>query len=156
MHLVALYLLIKFTPASAHSLILVLLGYKHGLPTMDYNQGLVIDTPQVAEVSGMYSIDNHRHETVICLEDCGPDKIGGGLDVVKACECECPAPKVPIRDEDDMKCSICLEVYKKHDFLHQLPCGHRFHTGCVRRALDDSMSCPQCTKGMIWVLESWE
>uniref|UniRef100_A0A7N1A1A4 RING-type E3 ubiquitin transferase n=1 Tax=Kalanchoe fedtschenkoi TaxID=63787 RepID=A0A7N1A1A4_KALFE len=44
-------------------------------------------------------------------------------------------------DEQDLECSICLEGMK---VAKEMPCKHRFHSGCVDKWLRIHGSCPVC------------
>jgi hypothetical protein len=48
-------------------------------------------------------------------------------------------------DNKDM-CAICLMDYVEEEMLRELPCGHRFHVGCVDQWFrsSGSLSCPMC------------
>lgn len=49
--------------------------------------------------------------------------------------------------ESGMSCVVCLASYESGDLLRILPCGHRFHCGCVDRWLTkQSSTCPLCSK----------
>ena len=55
---------------------------------------------------------------------------------------------------DDQDCVICLDaIHSRADRAQvtQLPCNHAFHNHCTDRWLDNSFSCPQCTREMVWV-----
>lgn len=44
-------------------------------------------------------------------------------------------------------CAVCLVDYESGDRLRVLPCGHRFHCGCVDKWLtEQSCTCPLCNK----------
>mmetsp|Transcript_18649 Transcript_18649/g.31342 ORF Transcript_18649/g.31342 Transcript_18649/m.31342 type:complete len:266 (+) Transcript_18649:257-1054(+) len=42
------------------------------------------------------------------------------------------------------ECSVCLEDFNNADQVNSLPCGHHFHTGCIRSALKVNNKCPYC------------
>lgn len=71
-------------------------------------------------------------------------------------ECGCGGhhtkPPLPMRDEDDLKCSICLGNYEAGDLMDILPCEHRFHTECIRQHYQQHLSCVQCTKEITWCM----
>ena len=43
-------------------------------------------------------------------------------------------------------CSICLEVFSEDCEISSTPCGHIFHSICIKKALEVSKTCPQCRK----------
>ena len=51
-------------------------------------------------------------------------------------------------DELVTTCSLCLEPYSEGDRVLKLPCGHSYHTDCVRPWFDSTQckarSCPTC------------
>lgn len=61
-------------------------------------------------------------------------------------------PQAQSVQQRDDKCVICLEAFRTGDRLRVLPCGHRFHCGCIDKWLSGSFSdvncvnssCPTC------------
>uniref|UniRef100_A0A1A9VZU4 RING-type E3 ubiquitin transferase n=1 Tax=Glossina brevipalpis TaxID=37001 RepID=A0A1A9VZU4_9MUSC len=43
-------------------------------------------------------------------------------------------------------CSICLEYYDMEQFIHILPCRHKFHNDCVKKWLQIKRNCPLCQR----------
>merc|ERR1719506_3275565 len=41
-------------------------------------------------------------------------------------------------------CPVCMDSFAAGHRVHQLPCGHSFHIGCVDRWLRMHNSCPTC------------
>lgn len=51
--------------------------------------------------------------------------------------------------ESGLSCAVCLATYTSGEKLRVLPCGHRFHVGCVDRwLLQQSRTCPLCAKAI--------
>lgn len=51
--------------------------------------------------------------------------------------------------ESGLSCAICLATYTCSEKVRVLPCGHRFHCGCIDRwLLEQSRTCPLCSKGI--------
>jgi hypothetical protein len=48
----------------------------------------------------------------------------------------------------DGACAVCLECFNVQDELRTLPCGHRFHRGCVDPWLLGGRACPLCRQGL--------
>ena len=48
--------------------------------------------------------------------------------------------------QENNLCSICLEEYKKEDFIIKLNCNHLFHKNCIDNAIkiNDLTNCPYC------------
>ncbi|GER45845.1 RING/U-box superfamily protein [Striga asiatica] len=46
--------------------------------------------------------------------------------------------------EPGLECPICLVEYEVNAAVKEMPCGHRFHSGCVDRWLGIRGSCPMC------------
>lgn len=49
--------------------------------------------------------------------------------------------------ESTIDCSVCLNRVIKGEMIRILRCGHKFHSGCVDKWLDqnrDSLPCPIC------------
>ena len=44
-------------------------------------------------------------------------------------------------EDSDTKCPICLDTIQQPK---KLPCGHRFCTGCIDRAMATNCRCPKC------------
>lgn len=57
-------------------------------------------------------------------------------------QAECTVP--PPSEEEDVKCSICLdtEIFATH--LHTLVCGHTFHENCFEIWYQVKQHCPMC------------
>mmetsp|Transcript_32168 Transcript_32168/g.84964 ORF Transcript_32168/g.84964 Transcript_32168/m.84964 type:complete len:322 (+) Transcript_32168:109-1074(+) len=47
-------------------------------------------------------------------------------------------------DEGETACAVCLCVFERGETLRQLPCGHKFHCGCIDKWLSKSKKCPLC------------
>jgi len=47
-------------------------------------------------------------------------------------------------DEGETSCAVCLCAFERGEMLRQLPCGHKFHCGCVDKWLCQSKKCPLC------------
>jgi hypothetical protein len=46
--------------------------------------------------------------------------------------------------QNETKCSICLDEFKRGENVCELPCKHIFHDGCVREWLKREATCPVC------------
>ena len=46
----------------------------------------------------------------------------------------------------EVECSTCLESFTSKCDISTTPCGHVFHTECMRKWLINEKSCPQCRK----------
>ena len=47
---------------------------------------------------------------------------------------------------NDNECSLCLEPMTKKNITIASPCGHIFHTKCIKDALRHNKKCPLCRK----------
>lgn len=48
-------------------------------------------------------------------------------------------------DENQKRCSLCLETYVPDDAVRNLPCQHMFHSDCIQDAVrHQHASCPIC------------
>lgn len=52
-------------------------------------------------------------------------------------------PRVVVTEEG-ADCSICLEAYEVGGEAREMPCKHRFHSGCIEKWLGIHGSCPIC------------
>jgi len=43
-------------------------------------------------------------------------------------------------------CSICLCDYQDTDKIRVTPCGHEFHSNCIKEWLMKNENCPNCRK----------
>uniref|UniRef100_A0A7N1A7E6 RING-type E3 ubiquitin transferase n=1 Tax=Kalanchoe fedtschenkoi TaxID=63787 RepID=A0A7N1A7E6_KALFE len=92
---------------------------------------------------------NPLHRSYIVLEGVSEfEALFGGLSQSKPGQP--PASKASIEampdveigdDERDLDCSICLDEMKA---AKEMPCKHRFHSGCVEKWLRIHGSCPVC------------
>lgn len=48
--------------------------------------------------------------------------------------------------DSGQSCVVCLAGYSAGEVLRVLPCGHRFHCDCVDRWLEQSRTCPLCSR----------
>ena len=46
----------------------------------------------------------------------------------------------------EVECTTCLESFTSKCDISTTPCGHVFHTECMRKWLKNEKSCPQCRK----------
>ena len=46
--------------------------------------------------------------------------------------------------DDNQNCLVCLEPFNPGDSLYELPCGHKYHTHCVRAWVMRKRECPKC------------
>ena len=46
--------------------------------------------------------------------------------------------------EGEEQCAICRMEFEPEDTLLVLPCGHHYHSACIRRWLEDQKTCPHC------------
>jgi hypothetical protein len=44
----------------------------------------------------------------------------------------------------DKECGICLENFKKNEYVRTLSCSHYFHKKCVDKWFKNTMTCPSC------------
>eukprot|EP01130_Rhizamoeba_saxonica_P005063 TRINITY_DN2038_c2_g2_i1.p1 TRINITY_DN2038_c2_g2~~TRINITY_DN2038_c2_g2_i1.p1 ORF type:complete len:542 (+),score=77.07 TRINITY_DN2038_c2_g2_i1:51-1676(+) len=60
-----------------------------------------------------------------------------------------PEVNVPVpEDEEDVPtCGVCLDELRTG---RQLPCGHILHYQCLRRWLQESLTCPLCRKSVLY------
>ncbi|KAJ0975335.1 hypothetical protein J5N97_017300 [Dioscorea zingiberensis] len=51
---------------------------------------------------------------------------------------------VEAREEEEEECSVCLDAMVAGETVKEMPCGHRYHGGCIERWLRIHGSCPIC------------
>lgn len=49
-----------------------------------------------------------------------------------------------IKVEDELQCSVCLDEFEIGAEAKEMPCRHRFHSGCILPWLEMHSSCPVC------------
>ncbi|XP_022153856.1 E3 ubiquitin-protein ligase SIRP1-like [Momordica charantia] len=49
-----------------------------------------------------------------------------------------------VRVEDSLQCSVCLDDFEVNAEAKEMPCKHKFHTGCIMPWLELHSSCPVC------------
>ncbi|KAL0381053.1 UNVERIFIED_CONTAM: E3 ubiquitin-protein ligase MP [Sesamum angustifolium] len=55
-------------------------------------------------------------------------------------------PRVQVSDPS-LECPVCLAEYGEVE-VKEMPCGHRFHSGCIEKWLGIHGSCPVCRYSM--------
>mmetsp|Transcript_34312 Transcript_34312/g.94796 ORF Transcript_34312/g.94796 Transcript_34312/m.94796 type:complete len:668 (-) Transcript_34312:191-2194(-) len=53
-------------------------------------------------------------------------------------------PQVCFDAAEQQNCTICLEAYRRGEFLTSLRCGHFFHVDCLARWFQRATQCPLC------------
>ena len=41
-------------------------------------------------------------------------------------------------------CSICMTGFQNKEVIRKLPCGHIFHSKCIKPWLKKNVQCPNC------------
>ena len=49
-----------------------------------------------------------------------------------------------VRVKDNLQCSVCLDDFEVDAEAKEMPCRHKFHTGCILPWLELHSSCPVC------------
>uniref|UniRef100_A0A2P2II45 RING-type E3 ubiquitin transferase n=1 Tax=Rhizophora mucronata TaxID=61149 RepID=A0A2P2II45_RHIMU len=100
-------------------------------------------------------IDNMSYEELLALEE-RMGTVSTALTEEALSEClkistYCSAPLEDAitsngkeRDKDDVKCSICQEVYADGEEVGRLHCQHMYHVVCVHQWLRLKNWCPIC------------
>ena len=55
-------------------------------------------------------------------------------------------PKIKYKENNEPKCAICIEDFKKGQTIYNLHCSHIFHVRCLNKELKNRMKCPICRK----------
>ncbi|THG21229.1 hypothetical protein TEA_028669 [Camellia sinensis var. sinensis] len=111
--------------------------------------GVVINNQKCAYVNG----NSNEIEFRVCKTD-DEEIVVGTLNLVQA------AVKVKRFDgdesvDDNDKCSICLERFKRDFIIAMTPCSHVFHRDCVFQWLPNTGQCPMCRssyKTLFWTI----
>ena len=53
-------------------------------------------------------------------------------------------PQFPYMKNEECVCPICRDNITKGTNIRMLPCGHIYCPDCIRRALENSLTCPVC------------
>ena len=53
-------------------------------------------------------------------------------------------PKIKYKENEESKCVICIEDFKKGQTVYHLTCNHIFHVHCLNKELQKRLKCPLC------------
>ena len=53
-------------------------------------------------------------------------------------------PKIKYKENEESKCVICIEDFKKGQTVYRLTCNHIFHVHCLNKELQKRLKCPLC------------
>eukprot|EP01103_Thecamoeba_quadrilineata_P011815 TRINITY_DN2912_c0_g1_i1.p1 TRINITY_DN2912_c0_g1~~TRINITY_DN2912_c0_g1_i1.p1 ORF type:complete len:463 (-),score=107.32 TRINITY_DN2912_c0_g1_i1:118-1506(-) len=81
-------------------------------------------------------ITENDYELLLQLDDAVPNKTGAQLDQIKTLPC------FSASGDESIECSICLSPIEVKESMKELPCNHRFHSGCIDKWLVINNSCP--------------
>ena len=48
------------------------------------------------------------------------------------------------KNQEEIRCTICLESYAIGDKISYLPCAHLFHSSCIKNWIRIKNKCPIC------------
>eukprot|EP00943_MAST-04B_sp_MAST-4B-sp1_P007898 g7898.t1 len=54
--------------------------------------------------------------------------------------------KLDTEEQEEDQCSICICEYENGEEILTLPCKHKFHGGCIKQWLQQSVKCPLCNQ----------
>lgn len=78
------------------------------------------------------------------LESMFQELLSGKSGVSPATKASIEAMPRVVVTEEGTDCSICLEDYEVGGEAREMPCKHRFHSGCIEKWLGIHGSCPIC------------
>ncbi|KAA8542884.1 hypothetical protein F0562_024036 [Nyssa sinensis] len=123
-------------------------------------QGVILIDPfnQTIIVHGSYDSDLSQSQNQNPIGSLGDYFIGPGLDLLLQHLAENdpnrygtpPAQKEAVealptvKTEQTLQCSVCLEDFEIGSEAKEIPCKHKFHTGCILPWLELHSSCPVC------------
>ena len=57
-------------------------------------------------------------------------------------------PKIKYKENEESKCVICIEDFKKGQTVYRLTCNHIFHVRCLNKELKKRLKCPLCREAI--------
>lgn len=57
-------------------------------------------------------------------------------------------PKIKYKENEESKCVICIEDFKKGQTVYRLTCNHIFHVHCLNKELKKRLKCPLCREAI--------
>jgi hypothetical protein len=56
-----------------------------------------------------------------------------------------PSRQIEEIETEKKECNVCIEAYRKGDYVIELPCKHLFHKECIKQWLcKEKINCPVC------------
>ncbi len=62
---------------------------------------------------------------------------------------------IDANEDAQCQCMVCLMDFEDGEEVRRLPCGHRFHRGCVDEWLTRSVECPICKTNVDRVVRNY-
>ncbi|KAF8404000.1 hypothetical protein HHK36_012110 [Tetracentron sinense] len=123
---------------------------EHVILVNPFNQAIILE--------GSFDLNQSQNQSQNTLGSLGDYFIGPSLDILLQHLAENdpnrygtpPAQKVAIEAMstvtigENLQCSICLEDFEIGAESKEMPCKHKFHSGCILKWLELHSSCPVC------------
>ncbi|KAG8362707.1 hypothetical protein BUALT_BualtUnG0049000 [Buddleja alternifolia] len=109
----------------------------------DDNQHLLHNDSALARFRSFMPPELHSNEDLV-YNDTNNDDLNEEI-IARELKTRLPSPDDTDDDKGVEACCVCLDdLYREHEFIGTLDCGHEYHADCIKKWLIRKNCCPLC------------